>query len=568
MTKPAADQKLRAALYARYSSDLQKDTSVEDQFALLEKVAKRLDLQLDKRHYFADRAQSGTTLFDRPGLTRDLLGAAQRKEFDCVLVEATDRLSRDQADLFWLAKNFNFHGIKIFNQSGEVSDLQLTFDGHANADYIKKLAMRVKRGHDSAAAKGRIVTAPAYGYDVVLGKPGERTINKTEAKVVRRIFAEYAAGKTPSQIVAGLAKDKIPSPSGAPFWNPQVIVGGVNKRGLLHNRLYIGEYVKNRFYNVKNPETGKRVTRKADETDLIVVPLPHLRIVEQHIWDAAHTLRTERGFKKFPSGYHAHRSPIPRKEHLLAGLLRCAECGGLMTVTASSRIGQRVGCSSAAYRKTCGHSKTYDLGKLTEGAIDHMHAHLTDPDFIKERALARAQEAVRLSRQENEERKAAQRQLDRLTVQIKRLVEAIADGDGSVKELMQTIKDKEIERVALQERLRLLGAETSVSMHPTVLSTFGKSVETLHSKLKKNPKDPQCRLAFANIIDSVVVHATPKAAPYEISIYARISAITGIDLFPAKRTVKEIVAAEGLPRSGSLTSHPPSSRRFTGWSSR
>jgi site-specific DNA recombinase len=191
MTNPAMKQPaLKAALYARYSSDLQKDTSIEDQFGMLEKAAKRLGLQLDKRYYFADRAQTGTTLFDRPGLTRDLLGAASRNEFDAILVEATDRLSRSQADLFWLSDRFQFHNIKLFTQNGEVSDMQLTFDGHANADYIKKLAMRVKRGHDRAAEQGRIVSALAYGYDAVPGKPGARMINESEAAVVRRIFAD------------------------------------------------------------------------------------------------------------------------------------------------------------------------------------------------------------------------------------------------------------------------------------------------------------------------------------------------------------------------------------------
>jgi site-specific DNA recombinase len=243
-----------------------------------------------------------------------------------------------------------------------------------------------------------------------------------------------------------------------------------------------------------------------------------------------------------------------------------------MTVTASSRTGHRVACSSATYRKTCVHAKTYDLGKLTALAVDSMHEHLTDPEFTKRRAKADAEESARLAKQENEDRKAAQRQLDRLNVQIARLVEAIGDGDAPVKELMETIKAKEIERVALQERVRLLGAETNVTaLHQTTLIAFGKNVDILHAKLKENPKDPKCRLAFANVIDSVVVHPTGKGAPYEISLYARLSAITGLDLFPAGRSLKEVLEAEGHPRiglGGSISSRPPSSRRSTGLSSR
>jgi DNA invertase Pin-like site-specific DNA recombinase len=254
MSKPA--KMLTAALYARFSSDLQKDRSIDDQFRDLERAAKRFGFMLDKKLYFSDRAQTATSLFDRPGLTRELLGASAKHAFDVVLVEATDRLSRSQADLFWLSDRFKFDNVKIFTPSGEVSEMQLTFDSHSNADMVKKLAIRVKRGHDGIAREGKVAGSLSYGYDAVPGKPGERTINAKEAAVIRRIFTEYASGKTPRQIVDGLAKDNISSPSGAPFWNHQVIVGGVNKRGLIHNRLYIGEYVKNRFYNVKAPETG------------------------------------------------------------------------------------------------------------------------------------------------------------------------------------------------------------------------------------------------------------------------------------------------------------------------
>jgi site-specific DNA recombinase len=469
MSKPA--KMLTAALYARFSSDVQKDRSIDDQFADLERAAKRFGFKLDKSLYFSDRAQSGTSLFDRPGLTREHLGGSAKKRFDVVLVEATDRLSRSQADLFWLADRFKFDGVKIFTPAGEVSEMQLTFDSHTNADMVKKLAIRVKRGHDGIAREGKIAGALSYGYDAVPGKPGERTLNKAEAIVVRRIFEEYAAGKTPRQIVDGLAKDKIPSPSGAPFWNHQVIVGGVNKRGLIHNRLYIGEYLKNRFYNVKNPSTGKRVTRKADESDLIVAQVPHLRVVEQALWDAAHALRQSRGVKKFgPRGYFSQRGGSPRKDHLLAGLAKCGECGGLMTVVASSRSGQRMACSSATYRKTCNHTKSYDLNGLTELAVSSMHSHLTDPDLLRERAKARAEEFARLSRQENDERRVAQKQIDRLNVQIARLVDLAMDSDVPIREIGDQIKAKEAERVALQERVRLLGAEGNITaMHPTAL---------------------------------------------------------------------------------------------------
>jgi hypothetical protein len=76
-------------------------------------------------------------------------------------------------------------------------------------------------------------------------------------------------------------------------------------------------------------------------------------------------------------------------------------------------------------------------------------------------------------------------------------------------------------------------------------------------------------MAFGNIIDSIIVHPTGNAKPYDISLYARLSAVMGeFNLFPTPRSNEEIVAAEGLPRigtGGTASSRPPSSRPSTGW---
>ena len=128
---------------------------------------------------------------------------------------------------------------------------------------------------------------------------------------------------------------------------------------------------------------------------------------------------------------------------------------------------------------------------------------------------------------------------------------ALDDQEGDIpKEIMASLRAKEIERRGLEERIRLLGAESSVTtLHPHTLKAFGKNIETLHAKLKRNPDDPACRMALGNILDCVLVHPTTYDAPYEVSIFARLSAVLGIDLFPPPRSTQETVAAEGLKRT-------------------
>lgn len=544
---------LRTALYARFSSDVQKDRSIDRQNADLEKAAPRLGLKLHKSLYFADRAQSATSLFDRPGLTRDLMNAAKAKKFDAVLVEHTDRLSRNRADLFWLVEMFKFYEIKLFTPMGEVTDLQLTFDGHQNADFIIKLAGRVKSGQDEITREGKVASCISYGYDAVPNQPGVRVINKVEAQIVRRIFTEYANGASPREIAKGLMKDRIPSPNGGTVWNFQGIVGGdstCTNRGLLHNELYRGKIVRNRYRNVKNPETGKTIKRKAAEEDLIVIDAPRLRIIEDALWDAAHAVRLARRAEKFPSGQRA-KAILARKTYLLSGLLRCASCSSQMTITGTA-TGGRIACSNATYRQSCDHVKSYSLVRITDEVIAKMVKELTDPEFLKRRMKARAAERAQAESEQRNERHDVQRKLDRINVQIAKLVRAADDDDANElpPELLSSMKAKEVERAALQERLRLLGDDSNVTiLQPAAMGAFGKSVETLAKLLRRNSDDPACRMAFANIIDSIVVHPTEKRQPYELSMYARLSAMKGIDLFPQQRTHREMLAAEGFSRT-------------------
>jgi len=539
------------ALYARYSSDVQKDTSIEDQFSQLERAAKRLGLKIDKRHYYSDRAVSATSLFERPGLTRDLLAAASRKEFNGVLVEATDRLSRNQADLFWLSDRFKFHNVLLFTPNGEVSDMQLTFDSHSNADFIKKLALRVKRGHDTMTREGKVAGGLCYGYDLVPGQSGTRVINEREAVVVRRIFTEYANGITPRKIVAGLHRDGIPSPTGAAVWNYQGIVGGdgtATGTGLLHRELYRGKIVRNRFRKVKNPENGKYINRKADEHDLIEVDAPHLRIIDDALWQRAHAVRLQRKQQMHPAGFKM-KPTTPLSQLFLMGALRCASCHGVMTKVSTTR-GGRVACSNANYRNSCDHVRSYDLQSITDEVIKRLESDHIDNEWLKEKAKAKAQEYAKQRKEENTERQAAQAKLDRLNLQIARLVDVLADGAMPGAEIKTKIKAKEAERVALVEHLRLLGPEKNVIELGRSISAFAESAKALAVLLRADPNCPTNRQTFANMIFSIEVYPVAKKQPYDLQMNARISAIQGVNVKPQQRTHQEIVAAEGVRKFG------------------
>lgn len=95
---------LRAVIYARYSSDHQREASIEDQLEVCRRYAERQGWKIVE--VYADQALSGASRF-RPAFQQMLADAEQRR-FDVIVVEALDRLSRKLADVADLHDRLSF----------------------------------------------------------------------------------------------------------------------------------------------------------------------------------------------------------------------------------------------------------------------------------------------------------------------------------------------------------------------------------------------------------------------------------------------------------------------------
>ena len=208
----------RAAIYARYSSDNQREASIDDQVRICSEFVSRQGWS--PQTVYSDHALSGATTL-RPGYQR-LLEDARAGRYDVLVAESLDRLSRDQADVATLYKLLSFCGVRIVTiAEGEISELHVGLKGTMNALYLKDLAQKTRRGLEGRVRAGRSGGGLCYGYDVVHeigpdGQPvfGKRDINPAEADVVRRIFTMFAAGSSPRVIAKRLNQDGIPGPRG------------------------------------------------------------------------------------------------------------------------------------------------------------------------------------------------------------------------------------------------------------------------------------------------------------------------------------------------------------------
>jgi site-specific DNA recombinase len=503
----------RTSIYARYSSDLQSEASIEDQIRLCSERAAAEQWQIV--NCYADAGISGASMM-RSGI-QSLLQGALNGEFDIVLTEALDRLSRDQEDIAGIYKRMEFAGVKIITLSeGEISSLHIGLKGTMNAMFLKDLADKTRRGLRGRVENGKSGGGLSYGYSVVKhfnaqGEAirGEREINLTQASVIERIFQLYAYGnQSPKAIASTLNKEGIPCPSGS-AWGQSTINGNRQRgTGILNNHLYIGELIWNRQRYIKDPSTGKRVPRFNPESQWIRQSVPHLRIISDEVWQAARMRQTLLDKHRGQSNMAACKRP----QYLLSGLLECGVCGGGYSKINS----ERYGCSAARNKgaSVCANKKTIQRSVLEGKVLHALENHLMQGELIdvfcleyaKQMNTLRAAQNAQVARQRSEQQK--------LTKEKENIIQAIKDGVPAA-----MIKDELARITARQEELDYLAKTQSDEprplVHPTMARRYQEQIKAL-CKALADQCDTQAQEHVRGLIEKIVL--TPKAADEDLQI--------------------------------------------------
>lgn len=505
----AAQTGKRVAFYARYSSDLQSDHSIEDQLRLCTERAKAEGWQIVE--CYSDAGLSGASLM-RPGiqaLIRDALAGA----FDIVLAEALDRLSRDQEDIAGVYKRMQFAGVEMVTLSeGEISTLHIGLKGTMNAMFLKDLADKTRRGLRGRVEHGKSGGGIAYGYDVVKrfdsqgqAMRGERTVNAAQAGVVRRIFEDYARRNlSPKAIAAQLNREGVPCPSGK-AWGQSTING--NRRrgtGILNNELYAGQLVWNRQRFVKDPATGRRVPRRNDASAVIRQELPELRIVPPELWEAAKA--RQKALDAKAPGLWARNRP----RYLLSGLVKCGVCGGGYAKINASHYG----CAASKNKgeAVCGNRKTIRREVLEARVLSALQTHLMRDDLVQIfcEEYTRHLNALRAAQDGALAEAGAER--DRLRKARANVLQAIRDGIAAA-----LVKD-ELESIASRlETLETIIARGNESprplLHPSMARRYREQIAALREALSRSGGAGEPAEHVRGLIEKIVL--TPKPQPDE-----------------------------------------------------
>ncbi|WP_323717681.1 recombinase family protein [Paracoccus aminovorans] len=522
---------LRAVIYARYSSDLQSASSIEDQIRLCRERAARAGWQIVGS--YEDAATSGASLM-RPGIQR-LQQDARDRRFDVVISEALDRLSRNQADIASLYQNLTFAGVAIETLAeGRIDEMHIGLKGTMNALFLKDLAAKTRRGLRGRVEAGKSGGGNAYGYTVLRSltedgeiKRGDREICEEEAAILRRIFHAYAEGMSPNRIADQLNREGIPGPRGR-AWDKSTIHGNPKRgTGILNNEIYIGRLVWNRQSFVKDPATGKRQARPNPESEWIVTEVPELRIIDQSLWDRVKTRQEGRKIEQTDRAAWERRKP----RFLLTGLVKCGCCGGGFSTVGKDRFG----CSNSRNKgKSICRNRTGITRQELEGRIlAILSQQLMDPELVKVFVAEYIAERNRLAAAHVDDRAVKEKELAKVIRDQDVLVNALLAGTPPerIKAKMEQLESRQKH---LERDLATAPAPAALTqIHPRMADTYHDRIRAMIVGLTEPDQESEAREAIRSLIEKIVATPVPtkgKRMALDLTLHGDLAGILALSL--------------------------------------
>jgi site-specific DNA recombinase len=527
---------MRCAIYARYSSDLQRESSLEDQIRRCREHAERRGWAVLDAYIRCDEAVSAAALHGRRALQSLVADAKGRpRPFDRILVEDTSRLARNIEDALRVIETLRFHGVHVHAVSQDIDSEDktarqlLTLYGMMDEQYLVGLADKVHRGQEGRVLQGLHPGGKCFGYVNVpiedpsrpakYGRPAVSGVrlemHPEEASIVGRIFQMYAGGASLAGIAKTLNAEGVTAPQPprtrtTRAWGPSAI------RALLRNERYRGIHIWNRTEKHRNPETGRKVSRRRPRADWVRVEVPEWRIVPEESWNAAHS-RIALVNQRFGSArLGGFGRTAASKRYLFSGLLRCGACRSRMVIVSGrGRRGYvKYGCPSHRYRGVCDNALTIRQDRLEEQLLTALEQRVLQPEVLHyvfqrfRQELDRRMEELRRETSHSSPVKDLHQERLRLGAQAQRIAEAIAQ-TGHSPTLLTHLASIESQLARVHQRIE---AHQPVEVDPTmeeIREFVSKNLMQLRAVLCDDPN--MTRAALSKHISQLVL--TPRKMP-------------------------------------------------------
>lgn len=487
------------AVYARYSSDDQNPTSIDDQVQRCLGHAQRVD-GCQPAHVFADEAES---VKDRTAPNWDrLLDQVRAGKIRRVYVDELSRITRDVRHLLHVQAVFRHRNASLVSTleaidiAADQADIHVLFSGYKNAAATRDARHRVKRGMDGNLRRRLSTGDITFGYTSQvltaaevnrLGLPPrpedkppykKLVINDEEAAIVRKMHHWFAVEKVSIRRITqrlnelgvgrgGKAKSRI--------WLQ------IHVRKILKSRRFLGHRWRNETMVVRDPDTRRREIKAQPPGERIEIYDPTLAIIDEATYEATcqrfaeihktHPAGTK-GWKGRPGSY---RDYAPK--HLLSGTLVCGVCGTPLSQMSSGYYGcPRAPLNACANRAGANRVLTEQL--ILEAIMAEVGEHVVMDlvyDLLRHEVASATDglpaEIARL-----------QSQLAQVNRELQRLADAVATA-GDLATLTSAIKRREEQRAALERDLRQAQERAAVSPQSPTRDWFGRQLSTHLAKL-------------------------------------------------------------------------------------
>lgn len=420
-----------AALYVRYSSENQRDESIDAQIRVGEEFAKKNNIKIVK--IYADRAKSATS--DKRPEFQQMIKDSAIELFDIVIVHKLDRFSRDKYDSAIYKRKLRANGVKLvsivenLDGSPESLILESVIEGMAQY-YSANLAREVMKGMKETAYQCRHTGGqPPLGYEV--NEEKRYIINDAEAEIVRKIFDMYINGYSYAKIIDCLNERGCKTKAGNTFGKNSIY-------SILDNEKYSGVYIYNKsskkdVFGMRNSHLFK------DDSEVIRIDGGIPAIISKETYQKTRAMMMTR--KKAPGANKA------KEMYLLTGLIFCGECGSAMQGNRRKAKNKPMyvsyRCGSRLQKRDCD-NKEIRREYVEQFVLSELEKNIMNDKAIPILVKKINQHIQKQSKNEKASKEIIAKELEDIEKQINNIVSAITQGfsQEDFKTKMDELRDR------------------------------------------------------------------------------------------------------------------------------
>ena len=486
------NRELQVVGYARYSSDLQREESIEAQERAIREFCDKEGYTLIK--FYEDRAQSAKT--DNRTAFKQMIADSSKGRFDAIVVHKLDRFARNRYDSAHYKYIIKSNGVKLFSVTERLDDspesviLESVLEGMAEY-YILNLAREVEKGKMENALKcNHTGGLPPLGYNVDK-QTKKLVINPDEAGAVKLIFENILKGESYMDVVNELNRKGYKTKTGNVFGKNSLF-------SILKNEKYCGTYIYNKSEKA-NSATRKRNGHKyKPEEEIVRIENGCPALISKDDFDKVQKIMKER--QQRAGSFKA------RETYLLSGKIICGECES--AYVGNSRKANDTHPQYVSYRCTHKNQKVKcHNGEVNRDVLDKSVVQLISKIVFDESRIEEIVSAYRKyhnSQDDNytQEIKRLEKLIDSVNYKINNTTNAIAS-IGFSQALADSLKSLENEKISLDielENVKAKARETTLT-EDVILEAFRYAKSEFENGTLKGIKE------IVNLfVDKVVVY--------------------------------------------------------------